>query len=946
MGDVKVVVRFRPQQERELLKGGLPVCKFDSSGKTVSMNGTKKAAFTFDRVFNMDTTQEMIYEYAAKPIVEDVLKGYNGTIFAYGQTSSGKTFTMEGPDIAGPDRGVIPRIVENIFSYIEIAPESFEFTVRISYFEIYMEKIRDLLCDGNDNLQIHENRERGVYIRHATELYMQSPEEVLEVMRAGAERRSTAGTNMNERSSRSHAVVLLELTQNDVEKGGSKTGKLYLVDLAGSEKVSKTGADGDVLMEAKNINKSLSALGLVIMTLTDGDSRAHIPYRDSKLTRILQESLGGNSRTTIIICCSPSSWNEQESLSSLQFGKRAKKIKNFAKVNVQYSAEELQRQLEEAKKEIAKLVSRLNEYEKELMIWRDGGTVSEAERATLAASGNIQTGEDESGGGVTVGANGLPVKASAEVAALADEERESFMQRESELLDLLDDKDEEIRQLEREVSNLGEDHVTITKLAGENLSQKEQITAYELQIEQLQADNDGFEENLEEMVRANESLDLEIERITNERDELIASMTQELQMEKEQIKRAAECLNLLAIEDGTGSGRQLPQTPGTAPLDAFLDGAISKTRSRIADLRSEAEKLRANQAALSKQELQEREVAFAQKITAAELVASQAEKRLADALAEKEELDRKLVEEEGKLEEREKHFKILLEQLLEAEQKLEELGEQQSETVSSEVKELREQQHRQQQELNNKVLALRSEVETLKASNADLVVQKDQMERELKQAQGDLEKERLSVANIKSQLVEVTAKEEKQAEVKAIVDATNLRLEQFRSVKANLRRQMLQKRGSENIVTPSGDKRLNMLKDKLKEKEEELSAVKADNRALRLREAKLDTSVSEKERLLEQQRIKYRKQADEMVAREKRYFEKMEQQDRQLKSQKNAVPRQTRVRPVVRGGGGGQQRMGGGSQDASKFWSNETRRGTSMAKVVSAAEDLEQVQYV
>lgn len=119
-------------------------------------------------------------------------------------------------------------------------------------------------------------------------------------------------------------------------------------------------------MEAKNINKSLSALGLVIMTLTDGDSRAHIPYRDSKLTRILQESLGGNSRTTIIICCSPSSWNEQESLSSLQFGKRAKKIKNFAKVNVQYSAEELQRQLDEAKREIAKLVSRLSDYEEEL----------------------------------------------------------------------------------------------------------------------------------------------------------------------------------------------------------------------------------------------------------------------------------------------------------------------------------------------------------------------------------------------------------------------------------------------------------------------------------------------------------------------------------------------------------------------------------------------------
>lgn len=237
MGDVKVVVRFRPQQERELLKGGAPICKFDTTGKTVSMNGTRKAAFTFDRVFDTKTSQDMIYDYTAKPIVEDVLKGYNGTIFAYGQTSSGKTFTMEGPDIDGEHRGVIPRIVENIFSYIDIAPESFEFTVRMSYFEIYMEKIRDLLCDGNDNLQIHENRERGVYVRHATELYMQSPEEIMDVMRGGAERRSTANTNMNDLSSRSHAVVQLEVTQTDVEKGGCKTGKLYLVDLAGSEKV-------------------------------------------------------------------------------------------------------------------------------------------------------------------------------------------------------------------------------------------------------------------------------------------------------------------------------------------------------------------------------------------------------------------------------------------------------------------------------------------------------------------------------------------------------------------------------------------------------------------------------------------------------------------------------------------------------------------------------------
>ena len=313
----------------------------------------------------------------------DVLKGFNGTIFAYGQTSSGKTHTMEGPDIYGEQRGVIPRVVENIFKFIEVAPESIEFSIRLSYVEIYMERIRDLLCDDANNLQIHESRERGVYVRHCTELYMQSPEDVLNVIKQGGNRRKTATTGMNDDSSRSHAVVLIELIQKDLERGGSKSGKLYMVDLAGSEKVSKTGAAGETLEEAKNINKSLSALGLVIMNLTEGNSKAHIPYRDSKLTRILQESLGGNARTTIIICCSPSSYNEQESLSSLYFGKRAKKIKNSAKINVEYSAQELTRQLEVAKAEIVRLVKRLNAYEQELKVWRAGGTVAPEDQGKL-----------------------------------------------------------------------------------------------------------------------------------------------------------------------------------------------------------------------------------------------------------------------------------------------------------------------------------------------------------------------------------------------------------------------------------------------------------------------------------------------------------------------------------------------------------------------------------
>ncbi len=195
---------------------------------------------------------------------------------------------------------------------------------------------------------------------------------------------------MNDQSSRSHAVFLLELTQRDSVKGGSRSGKLYLVDLAGSEKVSKTGAEGDVLDEAKNINKSLSALGLVIMTLTEGKESRHIPYRDSKLTRILQESLGGNARTTIVVCCSGSSYNESETLSSLRFGQRAKKIRNNAHVNVQYSAEELQRQLDAAKKEARKIARTLQAAFAELALWRAGTAVPAASWVQLDGDSDAQ----------------------------------------------------------------------------------------------------------------------------------------------------------------------------------------------------------------------------------------------------------------------------------------------------------------------------------------------------------------------------------------------------------------------------------------------------------------------------------------------------------------------------------------------------------------------------
>ncbi|KAJ3603245.1 hypothetical protein NHX12_030987, partial [Muraenolepis orangiensis] len=277
--------------------------------------------YAFDRVFPASSTQEQVYDACARQIVKDVLGGYNGTIFAYGQTSSGKTHTMEGKLHDPQGMGIIPRIAEDIFQHIFSMDENLEFHIKVSYFEIYMDKIRDLLDVTKTNLSVHEDKHRVPYVKGCTERFVSSPEEVMDIIDEGKANRHVAVTNMNEHSSRSHSIFLINIKQEHVETEQKICGKLYLVDLAGSEKVSKTGAEGAVLDEAKNINRSLSALGNVISALAEG-TKSHVPYRDSKMTRILQDSLGGNCRTTMFICCSPSSYNDVETRSTLMFGQR------------------------------------------------------------------------------------------------------------------------------------------------------------------------------------------------------------------------------------------------------------------------------------------------------------------------------------------------------------------------------------------------------------------------------------------------------------------------------------------------------------------------------------------------------------------------------------------------------------------------------------------------
>ncbi|CAM9864630.1 unnamed protein product, partial [Ectocarpus sp. 8 AP-2014] len=356
----------------------------------------------------------------------DLFDGYNGTIFAYGQTSSGKTHTMEGPSIHDAElAGVIPRTVREIFFAVAEAPDSVEFVIKVSYIEIYMEKIRDLLDSYHTkmNLPVREDKQRGVYVAGATEEYVTSADELIAVMSAGAKNRVTAATGMNQGSSRSHSVFIISVQQRDVNDSSTKTGMLFLVDLAGSEMVKKTHATGQVLNEAKTINKSLSALGQVINALTD-EKKPHVPYRDSKLTRVLQNSLGGNSKTCLIVNCSPSSFNEAETLSTLRFGSRAKRIQNKAVVNETRSVEELGALLAKAESAFDMQQTYIAALEKQLRTYKNGG--GEPPRPPPSPASGVEAGGEEgSPGTAAAGATEATAAAAAKEAARPPQDEEA-----------------------------------------------------------------------------------------------------------------------------------------------------------------------------------------------------------------------------------------------------------------------------------------------------------------------------------------------------------------------------------------------------------------------------------------------------------------------------------------------------------------------------------------
>ncbi|XP_038667148.1 kinesin-like protein KIF21A isoform X5 [Scyliorhinus canicula] len=408
---VRVAVRIRPQLAKEKIEG-CHICTSVIPGEPQVVLGKDKA-FTFDFVYDMETQQEEIYTNCVEKLIDGCLEGYNATVLAYGQTGSGKTYTMgTGFDvnITEIEHGIIPRAVKHLYYGIEERKRAAverglpppEFKVNAQFLELYNEEILDLFDSIRDlearhkksNIKIHEDANGGIYTVGVTTRTISSEAEMLQCLKLGALCRTTASTQMNVQSSRSHAIFTIHLCQvricikndndevmdnkiisesTEMDEFETLTAKFHFVDLAGSERLKRTGATGERAKEGISINCGLLALGNVISALGDKSKRVtHVPYRDSKLTRLLQDSLGGNSQTVMIACVSPSDRDFMETLNTLKYANRARNIKNKVMVNQDRASQ----QINVLRGEIARLQMELTEYKTGKRIIGDDGVES------------------------------------------------------------------------------------------------------------------------------------------------------------------------------------------------------------------------------------------------------------------------------------------------------------------------------------------------------------------------------------------------------------------------------------------------------------------------------------------------------------------------------------------------------------------------------------------
>ncbi|KAM0895644.1 hypothetical protein ACQ4PT_023704 [Festuca glaucescens] len=387
MDRIHVTVRARPLSAEDAQSSPWRI-----SGNAVALTTQPSTRFEFDEIFSEECRTADVYGARTKHIVDSAVQGFNGTVFAYGQTNSGKTYTMRG---SANEPGIIPLAVHDLFRSIQEHMDR-EFLVRMSYMEIYNEEINDLLVPEHRKLQIHENYERGIYVAGLREEIVTYPEQVLDFVSFGESHRHIGETNMNVYSSRSHTIFRMVIESrekaDETESGDScdavRVSVLNLVDLAGSERAAKTGAEGVRLKEGSHINKSLMTLGTVIKKLSEGvkGQGGHVPYRDSKLTRILQPALGGNANTAIICNITLAQIHADETKSSLQFASRALRVTNCAEVNeILTDAALLKRQRKEIEELRAKLKNSQSEHwDEDVLNLRNTLLQSELEKERIA----------------------------------------------------------------------------------------------------------------------------------------------------------------------------------------------------------------------------------------------------------------------------------------------------------------------------------------------------------------------------------------------------------------------------------------------------------------------------------------------------------------------------------------------------------------------------------
>ncbi|KAF3333862.1 Phragmoplast orienting kinesin 2 [Carex littledalei] len=406
--NVQVVIRVRPVNSNEKSLCGFNRCLKQESSQTITWIGQPETRFMFDYVACETINQEMLFRVTGLPMVENCMSGYNSCMFAYGQTGSGKTHTMLG-EISNlevrpsPDRGMTPRIFEFLFARIRAEEESrrdekLRYSCKCSFLEIYNEQITDLLDPSSTNLLLREDSQKGIYVENLTEFKVESVHDILTLIIQGSANRRVAATNMNRESSRSHSVFtcVIESHWEKDSTANFRFARLNLVDLAGSERQKTSGAEGERLKEAASINKSLSTLGHVIMVLSDlaNGKQKHVPYRDSRLTFLLQDSLGGNSKTMIIANISPSMCSASETLSTLKFAQRARLIQNNAIINEDISGDvlALQRQIRLLKEEVAHLKGQ--NAQRSTLLHMDDSSDSDEKTSDTSSAEKLENGVD------------------------------------------------------------------------------------------------------------------------------------------------------------------------------------------------------------------------------------------------------------------------------------------------------------------------------------------------------------------------------------------------------------------------------------------------------------------------------------------------------------------------------------------------------------------------